>query len=49
MSTWRDDIDKELTYLRKLANQLTDERTLKGIAALIADLETEKAQLPDKQ
>lgn len=49
MSTRRDDIDEEVRHLRNLASQLTDQTTLKGIEALIADLEAEKAALgPDR-
>jgi hypothetical protein len=49
MSTRREKIDKEITHLRKLATQLTDQRTLDGIKGLIADLEAEKAMLSDEK
>jgi hypothetical protein len=49
MSTRRDEIDAEIEHLRKLASQLTDQRTLEGIKGLIADLEGEKATLSEKE
>lgn len=49
MSTRRDEIDVEIEHLRKLARQLTDQRTLEGIKDLIADLEAEKAALSDHE
>lgn len=45
MSTRRDEIDRELRHLRKLASQLTDQRTLDAIENLIANLEAEKTAL----
>ena len=49
MMTRRDEIDQEIRQLKKLADQLTDEKTLEGIASLIADLEAEKAALADEK
>jgi len=49
MSTRRDEIDAEIEHLRKLAGQLTDQRTLESIKDLIADLEAEKAALSDHE
>jgi hypothetical protein len=49
MMTQRDEIDQEIRQLKKLADQLTDEKTLEGIASLIADLEAEKAALADEK
>ena len=43
------EIDKELEHLRMLQSQVTDHRTLEGIADLIADLKTEKAALSDEK
>lgn len=48
MSERRDEIDKEITHLRRLESQLTDQRTLDGIKAMISDLETEKVKLDKK-
>jgi hypothetical protein len=48
MDNRRDEIDEEVRHLRKLANQLTDQKTLEGIRLLIADLEVEKTAL-DKE
>jgi hypothetical protein len=48
MSDRREKIDEELRHLRRLATQLTDQRTLDGITSLVADLEAEKAALSDK-
>lgn len=48
MSTRRDEIDRELRHLRKLASQLTDQRTLDAIENLIANLEAEKTALDKK-
>jgi hypothetical protein len=45
--TRRDEIEQEIAQLRKLADQLTDEKTLERIANLITDLEAEKAALAD--
>ncbi len=39
-------IDEEIRHLRKLESHLTDQKTLDGIKALIADLEAERAELP---
>jgi hypothetical protein len=43
MSNRRDEINEEVRHLRRLESQLTDQKTLDGIKALIADLEDEKA------
>jgi hypothetical protein len=43
MSNRRDEINEEVRHLRWLESQLTDQKTLDGIKALIADLEDEKA------
>lgn len=48
MSTRRDEIDQGLRHLRKLASQLTDQRTLDAIENLIANLEAEKTALDKK-
>ncbi|HZR72631.1 hypothetical protein [Bradyrhizobium sp.] len=40
------DIEEEIRHLHVLESQLTDQKTLDGIKALIADLEAEKAELP---
>ena len=47
--TRRDEIEQEIAQLRKLADQLTDEKTLERIANLITDLEAEKAALADEK
>jgi hypothetical protein len=39
------EIDEEIRRLRKLASQLTDQKTLDDIVTLIADLEAERAGL----
>jgi hypothetical protein len=49
MSNRRDEIDEELGHLKRLASQMTDQRTLDGLKDLIADLEAEKAALSDKE
>jgi hypothetical protein len=49
MTTRRAEIDEEVTHLRKLASQVTDQRTPEGIRDLIADLEAEKAALSDQE
>jgi hypothetical protein len=48
MGTCRDEIDEELKRLRRLASQLTDQRTLDGIEVLIADLEAKEVELDKK-
>jgi hypothetical protein len=48
MGTWRDEIDEELKRLRRLASQLTDQRTLDGIEVLIADLVAKEVELDRK-
>jgi hypothetical protein len=48
MSSRRDDIDEELRQLKNLERLITDQKTLDGLKALIADFEEEKAEL-DKQ
>jgi hypothetical protein len=47
---WRcDEIDKKIEHYRELATRLTDERTLKGIDLLIANLEATKKEFhPEK-
>lgn len=45
MSSRRHEIEEEIRHLSRLASQLTDQQTLDGIKHLIADLETEKAEL----
>jgi hypothetical protein len=49
MSTRREEIDREISHLRALASQLTDQQTLEGINDLIADLEAEKTALSDEK
>ena len=49
MSTRRDEIDKEVTHLRRLESQLIDQKTLDGIRDLITDLEAEKSALADEK
>jgi hypothetical protein len=49
MSKRDDEIDEELQHLRRLESQMTDQKTLDGIKALIGDLLAEKAAPdPDK-
>lgn len=49
MSTRREEIDKEITHLKKLASQLLDQRALDSIKNLIADLEAERVAFPEKK
>ena len=49
MSTRREEIDKEITHLRKLASQLLDQRALDSIKSLITDLEAERAAFSEKK
>lgn len=49
MNTRSNEIDEEVRRLRKLASQVTDQRTLEGIKGLIANLEVEKAALSDEK
>ena len=49
MGTLRSEIEQELRHLRNLERQLTDQKTLDGIKALIADLEAEKAKLDSNE
>jgi len=49
MMTRLAEIDQEIRQLKALADQLTDQKTLEGLANLIADLEAEKAALADEK
>jgi hypothetical protein len=40
-----DEIDRKIDRLKNLAGRITDQQTLDGIAALIAELETGKREL----
>jgi hypothetical protein len=45
-----DEINRRIEHLRQLTNKLTDQQTLDGIAALISELEAQKAALhPDQK
>jgi hypothetical protein len=49
MITRHEEIDKEIARLKMLQSQVIDQRTLEGIAGMIADLEAEKAALADEK
>ncbi len=43
---WRcDEIEKAIEHYRLLAGRITDERSLKGVDFLIAELEAEKKEI----
>lgn len=49
MSTRREEIDKEIAHLRKLASQVLDQRALESIQNQIVDLETERIALSEER
>jgi len=49
MCTKCEEIDRQLERLRYLANNLTDQQTLDGIAALVSELKAQRAALHPEQ